>query len=78
MRPTPRRKAAPSDRAKNDIIGIVSALGIVLERIHDAQTRHDAEVSPGTPTPRTFMLGQVEKYVKLAIAIAKKAATQAK
>lgn len=72
----PRTKA--DDRAKADLINILSSLTIVLEKIHDAQTRHGIDVGGGTPSPRTFMINQVEKYVKLAVAITKKAIGQPK
>lgn len=68
-----RTKADPDARYKADMVNVLSSLQIVLQKVHDMQTKYGKEVSPGIPDPKSFMVNAVEKYVKLSIAILKKA-----
>lgn len=65
-------KATPgSDRGRDDIMNIMSSLQIVNTKISDYLDRRSVDLGGGTPSPRTFMLRQVQKYVKLGISICK-------
>ncbi len=74
------RKAVPpsSDRAKNDLVNLLSSLTIVLEKANDVDNRHSVDIGGGTPSPRSFMIKQIVKSLRYSVAICKKAIGQPK